>query len=173
MDITTSEEFESVVMDSLSGVIDDIIDNITKENEDLIDSIVYAAGSPNFYERQVDGQNFKSAWDSENKRTKSNEIDGKFFYEPKNLSLDKSKFVHGSEYNGYSSDVRKVLADIIYEGLSGDLFGEDGYWREPRDAWTPLIKKIEENFDKWVISAFNKHGFECRRSTTGQVLFWK
>ena len=164
MDITTSEEFESVVSKILGDVVSEVVDIIMQNNEELINEIVYNPFDPQDYTRTHD---FLHAWDKETKG-----LESEMSYSAKDMTLDKANFIHGSEWAGYQSDVRNALAEIIYDGLSGDLFG-DGYWTNKRDAWTPLIKRIDEHFDEWVIATFNKHGFECRRSTTGKVLFWK
>ena len=114
-----------------------VAEQILKENADVIDEVVYGAGSPSWYERT--GQ-FKNAWSISKPRVKGDVLASR------SILMDGRKI----RYN----------ADIIYQGLSGDAFG-DGYWRSPRDAFSIVIKNLDDGkFDQWVEEGLRKVGLK-------------
>jgi hypothetical protein len=112
--------------------------------KDLIDEIVYNTEYPVLYDRTYE---FAESWQKDVQQNGMG-AQGTITQDYSLMSFDPDTYTHGSEY--YSpEDVRPFLANIIYEGLTGKLFG-DGWWRNARDAWTPLINKLESGqLDKW------------------------
>lgn len=80
-----------------------------------------------------------------------------FGYDSSNMSLDEDNFIHGS----FFGDAREGLAEIIFEGKSGKLFGE-GFWTMPRDAWESALKIIDKSINKWFKEGFNSVGFKIK-----------
>ena len=77
------------------------------------------------------------------------------------LNVNRQKAQHGSpEWLKNYEDVRPYLADIIYGGLSGNLFG-DGYWCKARDAWSELLHQIgKRNLSNWFKEGCEQVGLE-------------
>ena len=121
------------------------------ENAVIVNQVVYGAGLPQEYERTYQFRD--EAWQIEKPEHYSHGhiAEYKFYYDYKKLTIDRDKAQHGSPpYAATYSDVRPQLADIIYQGLAGDIFG-DGYWRKARNAWKELLstlgkKKMKEMF---------------------------
>lgn len=87
-------------------------------------------------------------------------IIGNVRFDPSNMTLDEENFVHGSFISG---DARQGLAEIIFEGKSGGLFGQ-GFWTQSRDAWTPTMNRLDKSFNKWMIEGFRLAGFSIKKA---------
>ena len=69
---------------------------------------------------------------------------------------------NGPNAGKFYGDSREYLADIIYQGLAGDIYG-DGFWTEKRDAFERLLKIVgKRNFNKWMIEAMNEVGLNVQ-----------
>lgn len=101
---------------------------------------------------------FYNAWRKESVSKVGGYILGKMGYDSSFLSLDKDSYTHGSNYQG-GSDVRDALADIIFNGKSGMLFG-DGFWRDNRDAWTPFMNQVQAEISSWFVIGCAKSGLQ-------------
>lgn len=133
----------------LKDVYNYVLDKIEQENKELINEIVYGAGQPKVYERTYE---FRDSWGG-NVETKGNSIVATFEQDVNKLSYDPDNYIHGSLESGF---IGEYLADIIYNGGSGNKFG-DGYWMKQRDAWQPLLDAIDKKLDKWIAEGFDKY----------------
>ena len=134
-----------------------VAEQILKENADVIDEVVYGAGSPSWYERT--GQ-FKSAWSISKPRVKGNVLAARsILMDGRKIRYNADKGQHGSpSWFKNPINAKDYMADIIYQGLSGDAFG-DGYWRSPRDAFSIVIQNLDDGkFDQWVEEGLRKVG---------------
>lgn len=133
-----------MVMPDLKKAVKYVVDEILKENEKLIQEIVYDAYSPEIYDRT--GQ-FKKAWETYSDIS-GDTATGEFSYAPEKLSENAPH--HASIVDG--EPIGDYLAEIIYEGLSGAIY-QHGYaknykpfkgqaWTKKRDVWDKLNKKI-------------------------------
>lgn len=140
-------ELLRMVMPDLKKAVKYVVDEILKENEKLIQEIVYDAYSPEIYNRT--GQ-FKKAWETYGDIS-GNTATGEFSYAPEKLSEVAPH--HASIID--DEPIGDYLAEIIYEGLSGAIY-QQGYaknykpfrgqaWTKRRDVWTALNKKIGKN----------------------------
>lgn len=171
INITNQSHLDAYLMKALQNTVNYVVDKIFETNKELIDQIVYGAGSPKMYNRTFE---FRESWEKDEAITSgSNEVTGGLHQNWQEMSYDPENFVHGSLYCGdYDyTDVRQGLADIIYNGLSGGLFGQ-GFWTKPRDVWKPLLQKIESEISSWVITGFEIQGIECRAGSRGNFLYW-
>lgn len=142
-----------------------VMEDIWAENKTFIMETVYFAGTPEVYERTYDTNpeaSFENAWDFNVWNIAYNKIEGKFFYAPNNMSV-------GNEINGQhasvvdGSDSRQYLAEIIYEGLAGRIFG-DGFWTQERNAFEALEKWLgKENLKKSFEKGMDKAGLQYKR----------
>lgn len=137
--------------DKLVFVVDYILNKIYETNRDIVDRVVYCAYSPTMYQRTDE---FKEAWGQKRSPSASGvHVKGEFEYIPDKMSTNPDLAQHASPEPPYD-DSRQYLADIIYYGLSGALFGNGG-WRKKRDAWNTLLNELGD--DK--ISSFAEQGF--------------
>ena len=156
--IKNDEEFLKILKPTLKKVVEYILDKILEANkEEAIAKYVYAQGYPQEYNRTGE---FADAWDKQVHISGhlKHDVEGYTFYNWKSMSIgsDDPHNPHfgqhigvGGEYKG--QDSRAYLADIIYQGMAGDLFGK-GYWTKPRNAYNALIKYVgKTRFNKWFI----------------------
>ena len=145
--LTSEDAVVRYLQPKLRIIVETVLENILKENEEQINQIVYGAGTPEKYHRT--GQFADLAWSKEIVKDTSYEIDGEFKYDP-----DKMGDTHPSVVDG--EDTRSYLADIIYNGVAGHIFGT-GFWTEKRDAWTALVKVVGSNtMRNWIKEGANK-----------------
>lgn len=148
-------EVQAAFMPLIKKAVDYVVQKLWNENRELVRKIVYDAYQPEQYERTGE---FKEAWDTSVKSTQ-NVVEGQFNYDPRLLTVDGEH--HGSIIDG--QPMTTYLAEVIYEGLSGDIY-QGGYarnspafkgeaWAQKRDVWTALNKwftktKLRELFEE-------------------------
>lgn len=178
--IRNEQELQNLLTDAIYNAVDYTMEKIYEENADLIDKYVYDAYTPQLYMRT--GQ-FRNAWRYLTKRTSGLHIGqvgggvlGKMYYAPELMDYVPEEAQHGTpsresiltmNYNEDTwnelvsnwGDARDYLADILYNGNTGPLFG-DGDWRKKRDAWTPLIKKLDTKIFKWFEDGMRLQGLK-------------
>lgn len=147
-------------------VVEAVIDQVYEMLLDYIDRYVYDAGSPQYYvtgarfgmdEGTLRGSFFKSRAELD-----GDIVSARIYHDSMSLLHAPWNFVHGSNYWEFSDDIRPYLIDIIIGNgtMSGDFFGE-GYWREPRDFWTPFMRLMENGLiDKLLKIQFAQYGIK-------------
>lgn len=154
-------ELRRTLKTPLIAAVDYVMQKMWKENRDIIRKVVYDAGLPGEYERTDE---FRNAWNYEWHGSPKTDafVEYEFFYDWALLNVNRQKAQHGSpEWLKNYQDVRPYLADIIYGGLSGDLFG-DGYWRRARDAWSELLHQIgKRNLSNWFKEGCQQVGLDA------------
>lgn len=159
-------EVQAAFMPLIKKAVDYVVQKLWNENRELVRKIVYDAYQPEQYERTGE---FKEAWDTSVKSTQ-NVVEGQFNYDPRLLTVDGEH--HGSIIDG--QPMTTYLAEVIYEGLSGDIY-QGGYarnnpafkseaWAQKRDVWTALNKwftktKLRELFEEGM----RAQGLEVQR----------
>lgn len=151
-------QLRQTFLPKLSEVVDYVVQKIWNENRELIRILVYESYEPSMYERTGE---FKEAWDTET-TTSGSKVSGIFKYTPDKLTVNREKWQHGSSYisggKEYETTMTTYLADVIYQGLSGPMFGQ-GPWTEKRDAWNTLLKQIgKAKMKKWLEEGFARAG---------------
>ena len=157
----------SPIMKAINYVIDKIYD----ENISVIHDVVYMAYSPEEYERTGD---FYRAWGAgDTKALNERTSRGTFEYKPDKMSLGStdphsSNFAQhigvGGEF--YGQDARPYLAELIYQGETGSLFG-NGAFRKKRDAWKELNKRIgRRKMKQWMKEGLEKAGLKVQMHNT-------
>ena len=157
----------SPIMKAINYVIDKIYD----ENISVIHDVVYMAYSPEEYERTGD---FYRAWGAgDTKALNERTSRGTFEYKPDKMSLGStdphsSNFAQhigvGGEF--YGKDARPYLAELIYQGETGSLFG-NGAFRKKRDAWKELNKRIgRRKMKQWMKEGLEKAGLNVKMHNT-------
>lgn len=166
-----NQELKKVLEVPLKIAVKILMEKILQQNYECILKVVYAAPGrplyPNYYESTTE---FLNAWDiavHSSKAIKSSDIQGSFFYKPSEMQSippnEENNYMgqhHG--IGGHWGDSREYLADIIYQGLSGPIYG-DGYWRKKRDAFNELVKIVGiRNFSKWFKEAMQEVGLTVK-----------
>lgn len=162
--IRNDAQLNNILYDAMTKAVEYTMVKLFQENENLIQKYVYDAYSGDkYYDRTYE---FLDAWNYKVKKTSSHHMTsnitsrahGEFYYDPNVMHYNPSKAQHGTPspesmyWEGNSEvweavesawgDARDYLADILYQGKTGPLFGE-GPWTKKRDAWTPLINKLD------------------------------
>lgn len=154
-DIQNERQLYATFSPIVEKAVNYVMDKMLEEYKNLIDDIVYHQEFPAVYHRT---EEFLNSWKTE-VSTKMVGATGELSQDYKTMSFNPETFTHGSNYYE-PNDVRPFLANIIYEGLSGDLFGA-GWWQESRDAWTPLIQQLDGGkLDKWFKEGMKKQGIQ-------------
>ena len=165
------KELKQMLLSPLKIAVKILMEKILEANYDCILKVVYNAPGrplyPNYYESTTQ---FLKAWDiavHSSNAIKTGDIQGSFFYKPsemKSIPPNASNNYMG-QHHGIGEqwgDSREYLADIIYQGLAGPVYG-DGYWREKRDAFNELIKVVgKQNFNRWMKEAMEEVGLTVK-----------
>lgn len=148
--LTDDAKTNRYVQSVIKRMIDYILDEIYKLNQEQIDKIVYAAYNPVEYERTYE---FRDAWKKSSEVVVNNKTGkGVFEYNPEGMVYNQGNAQHGSYYDP-PGDARQYLADIIYQGLSGPAYGNgpiNGPWAEARDAFSALLDATDGKMDVWI-----------------------
>lgn len=158
MKIKNETQLKAIMLSQMKSVVDMVVDEILESLKKNIDKKVYNSYSPveGGYQRLGDNGGLRDLWEEEKSKIKNSKIIGEIKERPERLVLNEDNFQHGSRF-WYRNDIRDMLAYIVIEGKSGDLFGE-GAWRKPRDFWHPLIDKLDAGqINKMIEKAFRKH----------------
>lgn len=165
------KEVLAMLRSPIMKAINYVIDKIYDENISVIHDVVYMAYSPEEYERTGD---FYRAWGAgDTKALNERTSRGTFEYKPDKMSLGStdphsSNFAQhigvGGEF--YGQDARPYLAELIYQGETGSLFG-NGAFRKKRDAWTELNKRIgRRKMKQWMKEGLEKAGLNVKMHNT-------
>jgi len=157
--IKSSEMLMQVIGDDMTEVVDDLINWLLEELQKSIEEVVYNAGTPTVYSRQrYDGGLIGSFLKKDTIRT-MNVIESGIEQDPTTMNVDPDNYIHGS-HDWEIEDVREFITDWIIGGDSGNLFG-NGYWRAPRDFWTPIENMVNDgSLDNAFEMFMTKHGIQ-------------
>lgn len=155
----SEQELRNLLRSPIQKAINYVLDKIYDENISVVHDVVYMAYSPEDYNRTGD---LYRAWSTESKST-SSAAQGEFKYDYSKMSIgstdpQSSNFAQHIGVGGdfYGQDARPYLAELIYQGATGSLFG-DGAFRKQRDAWVELNKRIgRRKIKQWM-----KEGMEA------------
>lgn len=147
-------ELRALLEPALQKAVDYTADKILEENYDIIQEVVYNAGSPNVYGRTY---TFGEAWEATSEG--GGGISSEFKWAPEKLGY------HPSVFTG--EDVRQGLVDIIYEGMAGHVFGT-GFWTTKRNAFKQLQKVLGKNkLRQYFEAGMTAAGLRWKRHTSG------
>ena len=160
--IRNNEQLKAALSRPMQIVVTYVMDQISKLNEEIIWDKVYNAYSPEEYERTYE---FHRAWQTEVHGNISGHTEGKLTYDSTVIKPGpRESGQHISVVTGSPS--ASYLADIIYEGLAGNVFGF-GPWTEKRNAYEELIKQIKPMlFRQWITEGFRMAGLEYKTYVT-------
>jgi hypothetical protein len=148
---------EALFLIELKGIINEVAKSMLKELQQQIQSEVYDAGDPIRYHRLGLVGGLLGSFEKYDATIMGREVQSTIDQNPMSMVNDPDDHVHGSN-EWIMTDIRDLLSEIIIEGKSGKRFG-DGFWREPRDFWTPFIQLIDNGIcDKYIQLEAKKRG---------------
>lgn len=165
----SEQELRNMLRTPIQKAINYVLDKIYDENISVVHDVVYMAYSPEDYNRTGD---LYRAWSKETKSTKS-AAKGEFKYDYSKMSIgstdpQSSNFAQHIGVGGdfYGQDARPYLAELIYQGATGSLFG-DGAFRKQRDAWAELNKRIgRRKMKQWMKEGMEAAGLTVQMHNT-------
>lgn len=145
--IDNDEQLTQILILEMTSIVNIITDQLLEKligESGLIRKIVYDPYKPadiedNGYQRLMENGGLLGEWDKKTRVVRNN-IASEITDYPNTMIVSPGEFVHGSLY-WKKDDIRDMLAAIVAEGLSGDFFG-DGFWKLPRDFWSPLVAML-------------------------------
>lgn len=170
-------QLEDMFRPALKRTVEYVLDRILEANEQKIGTVVYSKNEPAVYDRSYE---FMEAWaaDIKAQNSFSEGVTGEFYYNPSKMHVGSTDYA-SSDYGQhigvsgkyYGADARGYLADIIYQGLAGSVFGH-GYWTKKRDAFNALVRYVGTvNFDKWFMAGAAKAGLPIQRVTGNKLTY--
>ena len=165
----SEQELRNLLRSPIQKAINYVLDKIYDENIAVVHDVVYMAYSPEDYNRTGD---LYRAWSTESKSTPS-AAQGEFKYDYSKMSIgstdpQSSNFAQHIGVGGdfYGQDARPYLAELIYQGATGSLFG-DGAFRKQRDAWAELNKRIgRRKIKQWMKEGMEAAGLTVQMHNT-------
>ena len=165
----SEQELRNLLRSPIQKAINYVLDKIYDENIAVVHDVVYMAYSPEDYNRTGD---LYRAWSTESKST-SSAAQGEFKYDYSKMSIgstdpQSSNFAQHIGVGGdfYGQDARPYLAELIYQGATGSLFG-DGAFRKQRDAWAELNKRIgRRKMKQWMKEGMEAAGLTVQMHNT-------
>lgn len=152
-----------------------LMQQVYKENEQLVQELIYAERRPKVYERTGE---FARSWSYEPTKgtgISGNTVEYKFKYDPDGMVYTSYLGQHGTpDYNlvtGQSlaeakaswGDAREYLAEILYQGKTGDLFGDSAPWRHNIDVWQRLMQHCKKRqMMLWLRDGLARQGLEVK-----------
>lgn len=152
------EQVAQMLMPSIRKACNYTAQKIWNDNRELIRQIVYEGYTPEVYERTGE---FKEAWATD-VRSFRNVVQSELKFDPRLLTVNYEKFQHGSDV--LKEPMTTYLAEVIYQGESGPLFG-NGPWRRKRDVWKALNDKLgRRTLEKYFEDGMHHAGLNFTRT---------
>lgn len=149
--VNTFGALRAEMKERLKPVLEYVIEKIADYNKNAISFSVYSKGHPDVYERTFE---FLDAWSTEEK-FESDALYSTHFYDSSKIRT-RDRGQHTSVIDG--TDIADALADIIFEGKAGRIFGS-GFWTKRRNAWGMLDKYVSKRrLKQWVEEGMRQAG---------------
>ena len=141
----STAEFNAAVGGAVTRAIKDVIERCYQELQVEIQNDIYAAYSPEDYERSY---GLLTSW-----QRIVGMLSGELKFEPSMLPI--GGWTHTSLYDG--GDTRAVILDILEAGYRA-YNAKTGKPIPARPMWDKFIAKVDANFDSWMRAALRKQG---------------
>lgn len=149
MNLTSIEQLRQLCNSAVQSALEYTVKKIREKNEQVVNQIVYAVYQPSMYLRTFE---LRDAWKDEVIAANGDGY-AEFEYDPSKISAT-SDLTH----EGVS-----MLADIVYHGLAGHIYGT-GAWTQARDAWQALLNACsEEAIKEWFYQGCLQAGLPIKR----------
>ena len=163
------------LMPVIREAVEYLMQQVYLENEQLVQEFIYAERRPQVYERTGE---FARSWSYEPTKgtgISGNTVEYKFHYDPDGMVYSSMLGQHGTpDYNLVTrqslaeakaswGDAREYLAEILYQGKTGDLFGDSSSWRHDIDVWQHLLKNCNRRqMMTWLRDGMTRQGLEVK-----------
>lgn len=157
MAATSWSELEKKLKQARSEALQAASETASDYTKDVVERVVYGAGSPTVYERTYDLKDSirENPVQGSTRTTATVVID----HDITQISTDLTMYQHGSPQSGSVAD---VIPEIVHGGLSGDMFG-DGYWRRPRPYMDVAAKELSGGkFRQYMVSELKAMGLNAK-----------
>jgi len=167
MEFENITQLQMLIGNDLNRAVDYVVDKIVEEMQLQIQK--YKIGTNNNAIYESTGE-FFDAWRKNASNVVMGYATGEMVYDTSNMSLSNEmgsypdNFIHGSNVAGQITDKRLELPDLIFQGLSGNIFG-NGFWTKKRDAYTDTMKTLDWKFNKWLKEGMALSGFTLAKET--------
>lgn len=149
MAITSIEALMAICAPAIQSALKYTVEKIKEKNEQVVNQIVYAVYSPQMYPRTFE---LREAWKGEANASGANGH-ATFEYDPSKISAR----------SNLTDEAVPYLAEIVYQGLAGKIYGE-GVWTQARDAWQALLDTCSEDAIKeWFYQGCRQAGLPIER----------
>lgn len=149
MAITSIEALMAICAPAIQSALKYTVEKIKEKNEQVVNQIVYAVYSPQMYPRTFE---LREAWKSEANASGASGH-ATFEYDPSKISA----------HSNLTDEAVPYLAEIVYQGLAGKIYGE-GAWTQARDAWQALLDACSEDAIKeWFYQGCRQAGLPLER----------
>ena len=149
MAITSIEALMAICAPAIQSALKYTVEKIKEKNEQVVNQIVYAVYSPQMYPRTFE---LREAWKSEVNASGASGH-ATFEYDPSKISA----------HSNLTDEAVPYLAEIVYQGLAGKIYGE-GAWTQARDAWQALLDACSEDAIKeWFYQGCRQAGLPLER----------
>lgn len=149
MTITSIEALMAICAPAIQSALKYTVEKIKEKNEQVVNQIVYAVYSPQMYPRTFE---LREAWKSEANASGASGH-ATFEYDPSKISA----------HSNLTDEAVPYLAEIVYQGLAGKIYGE-GAWTQARDAWQALLDACSEDAIKeWFYQGCRQAGLPLER----------
>lgn len=149
MAITSIEALMAICAPAIQSALKYTVEKIKEKNEQVVNQIVYAVYSPQMYPRTFE---LREAWKGEAGASGANGH-ATFEYDPSKISA----------HSNLTDEAVPYLAEIVYQGLAGKIYGE-GAWTQARDAWQALLDACSEDAIKeWFYQGCRQAGLPIER----------
>jgi hypothetical protein len=149
MAITSIEALMSICAPAIQSALKYTVEKIKEKNEQVVNQIVYAVYSPQMYPRTFE---LREAWKGEANASGASGH-ATFEYDPSKISA----------HSNLTDEAVPYLAEIVYQGLAGKIYGE-GAWTQARDAWQALLDACSEDAIKeWFYQGCRQAGLPIER----------
>ncbi len=149
MAITSIEALMAICAPAIQSALKYTVEKIKEKNEQVVNQIVYAVYSPQMYSRTFE---LREAWKGEANASGANGH-ATFEYDPSKISA----------HSNLTDEAVPYLAEIVYQGLAGKIYGE-GVWTQARDAWQALLDACsEDTIKEWFYQGCRQAGLPIER----------
>ena len=149
MTITSIEALMAICAPAIQSALKYTLEKIKEKNEQVVNQIVYAVYSPQMYPRTFE---LREAWKDEASASGASGH-ATFEYDPSKISA----------HSNLTGEAVPYLAEIVYQGLAGKIYGE-GAWTQARDAWQALLNACgEDTIKEWFYQGCRQAGLPIER----------
>lgn len=156
-ELKNEQAVRTYLMPKILNAVKYMFEQIDKFNEETINEVVYKYDASGRYERTMQ---FRDAWDYLKEHEpiiNGDTVSGTWGFRYDMLMFNPEKYQHGSIYSG---DVREYMAEIIYNGVTGSMFGDI----PARNAWAVVTKYVtKKRVKNWIIDGLKKEGLKISK----------